>query len=559
MELFYCIGYFIVLFFSIARSEGPADFEIHFLSESRGCTLTDDALSFLKANKDYLVFKFEYGSRIVEALQDFDSHTGLDGKLIASSMLRYSTTSAEALIGSADTEKNESAHPSGALRPEVFRGMLSLADKYPLKGLALRNLTRGLLKHILTNEESGRKILEHCVEHGYMGAQTRTARMMLCEFLLAKKIFFTISDKTLELGTCEDVRSTCSQLLYNGWLSEAPKPSSTYAESYLDQMHFVRVKMRDHPLSRADVLSSYEKHILLSLIGMVSYGDHVISLNCAAWLGGGLRSVFKAVNVRNIGGISSLASHNHLELERCLETHIGEELLENIKYMEFSLPPLMSDAGELLFPLKTRKMLALLKKFTLAAVRIKCSGLLNEHFDEILQMFGTSTRIDIFDLEAEFRFGIEKKLQSLAGAKIDNLVLSFSQGTKVRDALAGIVPPMRHLKGLYFDCTWGAMDFLSLSKGLKEFAGLESLAIDLTWEYDDAKEQIASFVAGVSKLKALNNLIFVVDEASFDSLRCKLRNKSKKNIVFVVVAPERPRPPTINKHGFSNAGYPLDG
>jgi len=457
-----------------------------------------------------VTYKMELETGGLKISEDFENPTKISIESIKSMLIDYST--AERISGT------ESIN----MEPSMFIGMLLLADACELKAFALENLANNLLNHLLLNEQSAREILKYCVQDGSLKTRTKIATRLLLKFMERKKIMGSITGTTLEMGINSKVRTVCARILYNGHSSDN-KPIEIALGSDLPEIE--TIKMRHDPLYGADELSEHERYLLLSLIGMLRNGRHVIAANCVSWVPEqSLARVLEIVNVENVGGFSAVKYKDYHAIGNYFEDN--KEYTKNIEYLDFEFPEADHDDNlEKMqsYRLKFEEMLSFLGRFSLKRIRVICTGDLNTHFEQFLNSIGKNTVIEVLDYYFVSLPDYTKNCELLATRKIENFVLSFSpskgvDGLIVCDATALL---LGNVENLYLSESLSSSVISKFAQEIQDSKSecLKSLSIDISDCFGYFKARASNFMNIVFRSKILENLFLVVHEKNLDDLK----------------------------------------
>jgi len=463
------------------------------------------------------------------------------------SAVRRTENHSENQVGDHSEKQNDHHHTENHHRPEnvtilpnMFHGMLLLADACKLGNFSLERLANNLLNHLLSNEKNCREIMKHCVQDENLKVKTRTATRLLLKFMERKKIRGSIVGDTLEMGLNREVRAASSTILYNGYSpssglispsSGSHSNGSSVALSNVSSLtgnspfynEINTVKMRNDPLYGADELSEHEKYLLLSLIGMHPLGKHVISVNFTNFVPGeSLERVIETINVKNIGGFSAVQYNNIHKIEAYFKAH--KKHLKNIEYLDFEFIEQGSSYKGQNGDIKYRKMLKFLRGFSLKRIRVKCNGGEKRVFDDFLDTIGKETVIEVFDYCYDDQSSYRGNIMSLTTRKIDNLIFTISAYRHAANyntlnkymAFLG-----NNVQNMYFNNFSFGYDFKDFACKLQNVGAscLKSLAIDLTEPYHCFQTMDDQCLSAIFTLKILERLFIAVREENCEELR----------------------------------------
>jgi len=509
-------------------------------ASSRGMNSSDETIPQQLLN-NYRSFKSQYAGKIKTTICNFKKFAGINNiGQTANEMLKVCDKDAKTTL----------------IKPETFCEMLLLADKYALEEIAFQYFVENMLRYLMSSESEAKGIVKE-----KMKAQTRTVKMMICEILFSEHVPFTISNGILEWGVNSDMMLSSSRPLYNGNPMHMPAKAAYYTNEYVSALtNFSSIRMRSSLIGIAD---KHKRYLLLSLVGMLPLGAHVVSINYAKWFDGNFSEVLKIVGPSNVGGITGLRYYNYKALQDCArDPEMDKHLRASIRYLEFNVSPLDDNEDDAKVE-KTNaklshieKMLGFLSRFTLSSVSIGFyyqKGLLKD----VLKIVGESTVIEAIDFVSDFSADHKKCTQLLHGRSISSLTFPLAKKQDF-DALFAKFQgasslAIKGVKSVYFDHIREinndlekfptTADYVDLGNRVLKFvssSGITTIGFDFAWGDICWKENLVSFLEAIFKSAQLKRLVITARKVEFLDIVAMVRSemarhKSKSLSEIVIV------------------------
>jgi len=220
--------------------------------------------------------------------------------------------------------------------PELFCGMLQLANYYKLTGKSLNLFVTNLLTHLLDYNQNSKDIIEFCAKESILDKPTRPAKLMMCDFLFLKEVWFKIDKNVLYVGPYSkmtgDVATTCN----DEWVDAVPVKKHFYSEEYVESMDFDTVVIRPYIIDGGKSWEYAERRVFVSLLEMIPMLKCTVPADFINFLGTEDTSIMlNFMRSRNVYGISNFGLYDYDS------AFINDIAVQNkIKYLEITVPEL---------------------------------------------------------------------------------------------------------------------------------------------------------------------------------------------------------------------------